>query len=327
MPAQHKSAYEDEVLLNLLDANPPKEITINVVGRIMKRHFRIHRSSVLVGLLVGVALAATAEEARAGFTFLGPTPYLSAADSPFAEYLDGPDFYLEDFEDEELNTPGIFQPVQDFPIGTRWQGAVVPPGELTDSVDGDDGMIDGSGNAGYSFGSGAHLVLDMFPLINNLFIDFEFDENVLGYLPNAFGFVWTDGPPGIAFGNGLEFRIDIIDGEGNRTFSDAIRPVGDMMRNGNTEDDSFLGTTNSNGISRVSIRAVFFGETDGFEYFEIDHVQYGFLQIPEPSGSLIGISAMVVLVCGRLPHFARKAKEPTKIDLSGNQPSKRSLAR
>ncbi len=46
----------------------------------------------------------------AGFTFLGPTPYLSAADSPFAEYLDGPDFYLEDFEDGELNTLGIFHP-------------------------------------------------------------------------------------------------------------------------------------------------------------------------------------------------------------------------
>jgi hypothetical protein len=36
---------------------------------------------------------------------IGPTPYLSEADSPFFPF--GPNFFLEDFEDGSLNTPGV----------------------------------------------------------------------------------------------------------------------------------------------------------------------------------------------------------------------------
>ena len=51
-----------------------------------------------------LGIAAAASTARSAF--LGPSPYLSFADSPFNggsfSY-----FHLEDFEDGSLNTPGV----------------------------------------------------------------------------------------------------------------------------------------------------------------------------------------------------------------------------
>ncbi len=74
-----------------------------------------------------------------------PTGYLSFSDSPF-NGLSFDYFHLDNFEDGSLNTPGV---------GAS-SGSVVGPGGLTDSVDGDDGNIDGSGSLGRSFffGSG-----------------------------------------------------------------------------------------------------------------------------------------------------------------------------
>ena len=56
--------------------------------------------------LVLASLVAFLAGAPAGAAILGPTPYLSAADSPFAG-LGLSNFSLEDFEDIALNTPGL----------------------------------------------------------------------------------------------------------------------------------------------------------------------------------------------------------------------------
>lgn len=271
-------------------------------------------SPLRMGVMTLAVYGLLASELRAGFTFLGPTPYLSAADSPFAEHLGKPNFYLEDFEDGELNTPGIRQPTQDFPIGTQWQGAVIPPGDQTDSVDGDDGVVDGDGKTGHSFGSGAHLVSQMIPPRNNLIIDFEFDKETLGYLPNAFGFVWTDGPPGIAFGNGFSLALHAMDENGKKAISNEFRSLADQHRDGDTFEDVFIGVISDTSIQAVTINAVFYSDASvpiNFEFFEIDHVQYGLLEVPEPNGLLIGIPATALLVYGR---FSRFAKNPPRIE-------------
>jgi hypothetical protein len=73
-------------------------------------------------------------------TYLGPTPYLSAVDSPFIGPFDW--FRLETFESGAFSQPGV----------TISSGAgVIGPGLLTDSVDSDDGAVDGSGRGGHSF--------------------------------------------------------------------------------------------------------------------------------------------------------------------------------
>src|SRR5262245_36420682 len=85
--------------------------------------------------LVGVALFFVAPAGAQ--TYLGPKPYLSRADSPLL--LTKP--ALEDMEDDSFNLLGV----------SASNGAVYGPAGNCDSVDGDDGSIDGSGTAGHSF--------------------------------------------------------------------------------------------------------------------------------------------------------------------------------
>src|SRR5687768_15287026 len=65
----------------------------------------------LGGLVIGLCSDVTAET-----VFLGPITYRSAADSPFDLSGLGETFFLEDFEDGEMNTPGISQPMQSEPV-------------------------------------------------------------------------------------------------------------------------------------------------------------------------------------------------------------------
>jgi hypothetical protein len=81
------------------------------------------------------------------WTFIGPTPYRSTADSPFPISIN-PNFFVETFEDGLLNTRGIVQK-NPFPLpGTGGLAFVRLPGQNTDSVDGDDGLVDGLGLGG-----------------------------------------------------------------------------------------------------------------------------------------------------------------------------------
>src|SRR5262245_53907034 len=110
---------------------------------------------------------------------IGPVEYLQRSDSPIA----GGDFvyfHLEDFEDSALDTPGV----------TASSFCITPTDcfspTFTDSVDGDDGAIDGFGTGGHSLWAGGS-------------VTFTFDAAVLGELPNAVGIVWTDGGDPIRF--------------------------------------------------------------------------------------------------------------------------------
>ncbi len=237
-----------------------------------------------------VVFATCGSPCFAGFTFLGPTPYLSAADSPFAQYLDGPDFYLEDFEDGELNTPGIFQPIVSV-FGTSDHGVVVGPSALTDSVDGDDGVIDGLGIGGHSFRTNSHLTAPTLPPQQVFSVQFEFNAMQLGHLPTAFGFVWTDGFRGSSAG----FTVTNANGKEQRFSSP--RPMGDGTRGGVTYEDQFLGVFSEFGITKVRISGGYVGAT-GFDFIEIDHLQYGIV-VPEPKGTIPLVLASVLSFFGR----------------------------
>ena len=120
-----------------------------------------------------VALGALVSGLASAQTLLGPTPYLSQADSPFAAAITGGTVVLETFEDGLLNVPNV----------TASAGAPFGPGGITDSVDGDDGTIDGSGVAGWSFFSGSGAAG----------VTFTFNPAAPGGLPTQVGIVWTDG--------------------------------------------------------------------------------------------------------------------------------------
>src|SRR6185503_10775980 len=113
--------------------------------------------------------------------YFAVTPYLSFADSPLggrnASY-----FYLENFEDHQLNTPGVA-------ASAGGVTSVVFGSTLHDSVDADDGVIDGSGLTGDSYISANGAAG----------IRFTFNAAVLGSLPTHAGLVWTDGAGQVSF--------------------------------------------------------------------------------------------------------------------------------
>lgn len=210
----------------------------------------------LIGLLVGAAAPASAAP-----IFYGPTPYLQASDSPFngvgLSY-----FFLEDFEDALLNTSGV---------SSSAGGGVTGPGGITDSVDGDDGAIDGSGLAGRSwFGGGS------------VGFTFTFDESVLGALPTHAGIVWTDGA---AFN---EVTFEAWDALGVSLGTIVAPNIGDGNFLSGTAEDRFFGVSNEGGISQIRIfNSVMSGGGSGIE---ADHLQYGgerVQEVPEPATLLL----------------------------------------
>ena len=198
----------------------------------------------LLGFLFACALWATTAGAQ---SLLGPTPYTSQADSPFAAQIVGGSVTLETFEDGLLNTPFV----------SASAGAPFGPGGITDSVDGDDGTIDGFGVAGSSFFSGSGAAG----------ITFTFDPSAPAGLPTSAGVVWTDGdgttlfeafgPGGVSLGT--IGPVALADG----TFS------------GTTGEDRFFGITNAAGISAIRISNTLGG-------IEVDHLQYSVSAAPPP---------------------------------------------
>ena len=178
-----------------------------------------------------VLLAASPASAQ---TFLGPTAYLSQADSPFAAAITAGDVVLEDFEDGILDV-----------VGVTTNGGVIGPSSITDSVDADDGSIDGSGAGGNSLfsGSGASG------------ISFDFAP---GSLPVDVGAVWTDGGGTVSFEafdeNGVTLGV-----QGPFDFPDA-------SNFGETAEDRFLGVSYPGGISRFVVSNTAGG-------IEVDHLQ------------------------------------------------------
>lgn len=178
---------------------------------------------------------------------LGPLPYLSFDDSPFA-LIDVSEFYLEDFEDGVLDTPFV---------SASGNGLTVfGPGGSVDSVDADDGAIDGSGTGGRS--------LVATPPIPSITFDFE---PIGGMLPTHVGVVWTDGQPTLP----PNTTFEVFDGNGGLLVTETAQ-LADDTNMGTTFEDRFFGAIHEEGISRITIandNAASFG-------IEVDHLQYGY---------------------------------------------------
>ncbi len=222
----------------------------------------------MIKLLTCILVLSASSCLHAGL--IGPSPYLSFTDSPFSG-VNFTNFYLEDFESGLLTTPGVMASA----------GSVLGPGSLTDSVDGDDGIIDGSGTLGHSFFiSGTKSLV------------FTFDSSVFGgRLPTHAGIVWTDvgftgGPLGI---DGVSFTA--LDENGNSLGSIGPFTLGDGQADGGTAEDRFFGAVNPGGISQIRISMA------SSEDWEVDHLQYGF--VPEPSTWICVAGGLSLILFGQ----------------------------
>ena len=224
-------------------------------------------------------------------TLLGPTPYAGPSDSPFDLSNLGTDVFLEDFEDGLVNTPGVIT------SGLHAVGPVVlfvddetraenPSFLLGNSVDADDGQVDGVDRGGHFL-----IETSLCALACSSFIRFEFDEEALGFLPTGVGLVWTaamDGRfPPLATLSGFDLN-DIAVGSVDST---RVYERGGSV----TLDDQFLGIIHAPGIRTVKFTVV--ADTDG--HIAIDHLQYGLVLIPEPRSirlGLFGVACLAIVV-------------------------------
>lgn len=170
--------------------------------------------------------------AAAGATFFGPVPYRAASDTP-AGFATGPSC-IEDFEDGEAD-PRLLFPLP---------GSIIGPGGLTDSVDADDGVIDGSGTFGHSF-------------FRSPPAEIAFAEP----LPTFAGLVWTDGGAGTA----VSFEAFGADGASLGVIGPFT--LGDASNTGDTAEDRFFGVREAAGISALRI-------THSSGGLELDHIQF-----------------------------------------------------
>ena len=172
-------------------------------------------------------------------TTFGPAPYLQVGDTPGGFFDDECDDspHFEDFEDGVLD-----------PFLSIDNGEVLGPGALTDSVDGDDGTIDGLGDEGSSWYSGD----------DNTSVTITFANPV-----TAAGLVFTDGD--FATTN---VRFAALASDGNLLTEIGAGDLTDQSYYGTTEEDRFFGVTSSQGIASLHI------SIDAGAGIEVDHIQW-----------------------------------------------------
>lgn len=181
-------------------------------------------------------------------------------------------FYLENMEDATFVTGWSAD------NGARWLGGI------TDSVDSDDGNVDGSGLLGDSWFYGG----------GSTGITFTFDSGALGGLPTYAAIVWTDS------GGGASITFEAFDQYGDSLGT--LGGIGDLSNNGETAEDLFFGAIDLGGISSIFISNAHGG-------IEVDHLQFGFMEgggssLPEPG--MLGLFGLGLLGLGA----ARRRRRP-----------------
>ena len=162
-----------------------------------------------------------------------------------------------------LNTPGV----------SASQGFIWPDPGYYDSVDADDGVIDGNGSSGRSFG-----------IKNNRGITFSFDIGVLGRYPTHAGIVWTD-----AYAPGrTSVYLEAYDPLGSSLGVFGPWTMGDGTTRGTTAEDRYLGVYDLSGISAIRIY-------QGANQMEVDHLQYGAL-VPIPGAAWFLGAGFIILI-------------------------------
>lgn len=198
---------------------------------------------------------------------LGPLPYLSEEDSPFIEGIREGTIYLEDFEDQALNTPFVREPAGLTYFGTTYRERIpnVPHGVVW-SVDGDDGLIDGNGFSGDTWITTSFASQSVAGRMR-----FEFVPDLLGRYPTFVGIVITR-----VEDVDIDVDMGFFDATGRSVYNDAEFDPKDWnppggAGGGDPRTHRFVGVFHEEGIATLAIDNV----------WQVDHLHYGYA-IPEP---------------------------------------------
>lgn len=246
---------------------------------------------ILKSSAVAATLFAAAIRAFAGpVTFFGPSPYLSATDIPAGFYAGNIPTLLDTLEDGSLDASLI----------GSGGGAVRTNSALNDSVDADDGLIDGA--CTHPFGRACASWVNSTDAGNPASATFTFVGT--DPLPTAFGLVWTDGKGDITF--------SATGADGLSLGSFDATGFADRFNSQTTAEDRFFGVQFDGGIRSITITETTLrnsGPFGGF-FIELDHIQYGYMPqlanaVPEP-----GSWALVAVGLLGLGYRSRRKSKP-----------------
>lgn len=230
-----------------------------------------------------------------------PLPYFSEEDSPFIGGIRNGSIYLEDFEDQALNTPFVTSPTNLGYFGeTRRASNPNVPDANVWSVDGDDGILNGNGFLGDSW---ITINSSGFGLTGSNQFNFSADDE--GRYPSFVGIVITGA---FDVDQNVEFAArdasgQLLDVEGDYDPKDWNPPGGAI--GGDPRTHRFVGVYNEGGISEFSMDNV----------FQVDHLQYGYA-IPEPTvSSLFLIAAGGFFLRRKRSYEIASRREPPSVNL------------
>jgi hypothetical protein len=210
-----------------------------------------------------------------------PLPYFSEADSPFYQGILEGTIYLEDFEDQALNTPFVREPDNLTYFGRTYRSAFpnIPDGVVR-SVDGDDGVIDFNGLLGDSWKT-----TNISTNTGSSRASFEFLPNDDGVYPTYVGIVITEASDldrvvSLAF-----FDENNVNVSNDADLYDPKEWVPFPLRAEDTRTHRFVGFYHEEGIHRLALSNV----------SQVDHLQYGYA-IPEPATAFLALTALLPLL-------------------------------
>lgn len=222
-------------------------------------------ASLLAACAALPAVAATTQLLPSGAVFwAGDSAYLSAADVPAGFFAGGVPAFLDTLEDGSLD--GGLTTDASVIIGGAFAG-------IRDSVDADDGRIDGScGPQTSTSGCGS--------LFNGGRLTVTFQG---AGAPTAFGLVWTDGATAI------NVTVSATAADGSSLGSVTYGGIGDGSNSATTAEDRFFGVQFAGGIRSLTV-------VNSGGGIEVDHLQYGVMAaVPEPgTWALMAVGALAL---------------------------------
>ena len=217
-----------------------------------------------------LVVAVSATDSPAAVLSFQVHDYRQRSDSPWKSRIESGSFYQEDFLAGELGTRTFVSPYIASPAGFKGYASGYH------SVDGDDGIIDEFGRFGGSYVAGATLAPDG----TSVSFRFDFTSNEVGSLPLAAGLVVTNAATNALNSSRNRTVVSMFNAEGRLIHSYEILDLPASIVEGMpghrayyTNGARFFGFSSDIGIASITISGA----------LSVDHVQYGFEQVPEPS--------------------------------------------